>query len=494
MFNDDKGRHVVLYLALDHEGVKIDLVDKEPGKDNLEPTVLIPQELFKTDPIDRIMKVEAELISRSPNQNFMNVFGVMISDRLEIMRNKKKMKQKQNAESMKGKVEGNNAVNFKEMTCLDGCLSAVKGSVEYIRRERSDILVRQCQNGVKNIKIDWCVFSGYSHHLEDNYLAACLLRPHHTVNFMEKSSNDQFPNKEYLVCCDSDFCDPFVCLNEHLSPASKLASSGYDLDPIIITNCIVEKVKCFVNKIVKPIAKEFALFLNFERPTSDSGTSGFNLSGHVWLDELEDFNTSGKPLPPDMDFVPEVLSPASMQKIFGGNGVTELVENVVIWPNNLYSDTGEVSKKVKENVNFEDIDSCREVGVFEAVCMCDRNIALSYTNQSVVFINTDDPRKVFNIINSNIYNALTVNCRCGEHSEHMGKMMKMNMHGSTPVTRHFGLKKKVLSKNTLLDLKKQNPSVYSRTGYITGIVSSLCGEIRPSLYLLDSLLQESEHS
>ena len=47
--------------------------------------------------------------------------------------------------------------------------------------------------------------------------------------------------------------------------------------------------------------------------------------------------------------------------------------------------------------------------------------------------------------------------------------MRMKMHGSTPVTRHFGLKKKVLSKNTLLDLKKQNPSVYSRMDFITGI-------------------------
>ena len=54
------------------------------------------------------------------------------------------------------------------------------------------------------------------------------------------------------------------------------------LDPLMITKFMVEKVEAFTNKIVKPLAKEYALFLSFERP-SENTCSGFNLHKLIHL-------------------------------------------------------------------------------------------------------------------------------------------------------------------------------------------------------------------
>ena len=58
-----------------------------------------------------------------------------------------------------------------------------------------------------------------------------------------------------------------------------------DLDPLTITKFMDEKVEAFTNKIVKPLAKEYALFPSFERP-SENTWSGFNLLKLIHLNLL----------------------------------------------------------------------------------------------------------------------------------------------------------------------------------------------------------------
>ena len=297
IFNDYEGRHSVVFPFVNYNGVKIEIEENQDGIRKLEPTILLPQELFEEDITDSLSKQEVELANRSLDLDFLNLLNVLIKDRLGIMKSCKTMRQARNSETKKGMVE-NNQVELNEIDSLKGCLSKVKGTQEYQSQQIENIKFRQCQNGYKNIKFRWIVFSGYQHIQTDPYLAVCLLKQNgHIIKFLEKPNEDGVPNRDYRVCCQVD-CDPFNCNRQlyHPTALEKLKTSECAINPLVVARFIHGRIQAFVNKVVRPRAKDYSLFLCFDRPTSQDGDSGFWLCGNIWVEDLDFYNSSGQPI------------------------------------------------------------------------------------------------------------------------------------------------------------------------------------------------------
>ena len=130
------------------------------------------------------------------------------------------------------------------------------------------------------------------------------------------------------------------------------------------------------------MAKEYSLFLLFDRPEGDIGDSGFALVGHVWQD--------------CPDVVHELLKEENMMMMLGdGGGSSEVITNLFNWEKTWYSKEGkDVTEITRSNVDLEEIECHRETSLFEAISCCSRQMPIVWSSQGVVVLNTEDPRKV----------------------------------------------------------------------------------------------------
>jgi hypothetical protein len=398
IFNDQHHRKIVLYPLVNQSDVDIEIDEKHDGMENCEPTVLLPQKLLEEDPIETLSRAEFELANRLFNDdNPINLLSVVILDRLGMMKHRKQMKQKRNSEVKKGVVK-NSTLKLRDMESVEGCLKDIKGSVDFHNKQKEDFFYRQFQNGVKNITIKWVVFKGYAQVLSDPFLAMAVLRSKgHVIKSIEKVCGDLFPIKEYRVCCDDRECNPFKCTlqRHHQTPLEMINDMKPEVDLMLITKFMTEKIQSFVDKIVKPIAKEHALFISFDRPVGEGGDSGFILAGHIWIEDLAVYNSSGQPVPEGEDFIPNILKPSNLSKLLGdGGGRVEVSQTFEKWNPNCYSEQVDVTEPVLAHLQFDDIEKCREISVFEALLSCGRNQQMTWYSQKVLYINTEDPRKV----------------------------------------------------------------------------------------------------
>ena len=199
--------------------------------------------------------------------------------------------------------------------------------------------------------------------------------------------------REYRLCCSKE-CDPFNCCKQdyHPCPLEKLKSYQDVIDPLTVSRFINEKVIAFINKCIKPTAKEYSLFLMFNRPSGPNGDSSIRLCGHIWIDELSTFNSSGEKMPEGVDFIPDVLNENSL-KVFLGNhdGYAQIVEDYVNWPDHLY-DNEKISAETLLHLQCSELISFRETSIFEFIFCSARNFTLAWASQSVCNVDTVDPR------------------------------------------------------------------------------------------------------
>ena len=395
IFNDDGKRKTIIFPQAGKSDLTISVDEKPDRMVNCDPVVLLPQCLFAEDPISTLSRAEIELANRWFGEAHpINVLSVVMLDRLGTMKYKKLLRQKQNSEVKKGVLKNNN-LRLNNLESLEGCLSEVKGSSDFLSKQKEDLCFRQVQNGFKNIAIKWLVFEGYSHVMSDPFLATAVLRSKgFEVKSIEKASDGRFPSRDFRVCCDDAECNPFVCTKvpHHHTPLEIMNKEKLDVDIMFVAKFMTEKIQSFVDQIVKPIAKEYALFLTFDRPTDDNGESSFSLAGNIWTEDLASFNSSREPVQDLDEFIPEILQPENLSKFFGGSGrVVFANSKIVPWNKTVKQD---VTPPVLENVAFEEIESCREASVFEALIVCGRSQPLCWYSQQMLYINTDDPRKV----------------------------------------------------------------------------------------------------
>ena len=396
IFNDENNRHIVLFPVVNPDGFQMDVEDKQEGYKNIDPTVLLPQEFLNEDPNETLSRPESELANRTYNQNLTNLLSVLILDRLGMMDARKNRRIARNSEVMRG-IAKENKLNLTEINSLDGCLVDLKGSAEFLKKLQEDMLFCQLQNGTTNLTINWVVFQGFSQVLEDPLLAMTLLRlKGYKIKYMGKLDKDGIPVRDYRVCCGPQ-CDPFECrLNRHhQSPLDLMNDIKPDIDLLAIVRFMHSKVEALINKVIKPRAANFSLFLSFDRPTQE-GSSGFVLSGHIWLDDLTPYNTSSKDIPDDVDVVPKAFKAEYLKKLLGdGDYKTEVMQEILKWHKNCYSEEKDITEPTNRNLDLDDKHMCRETSIFEALYCCGRNMSMSWRSQATVYINTNDPRKLW---------------------------------------------------------------------------------------------------
>ena len=86
MFNEEDGRHTVVFPVAKPGESQFLIEEKQAGSSNLEPTVLLPQTPFETDPVDYVSRLEVNIVNHSPSQDFLTQASYFIHDRLVQMK------------------------------------------------------------------------------------------------------------------------------------------------------------------------------------------------------------------------------------------------------------------------------------------------------------------------------------------------------------------------------------------------------------------------
>ena len=381
IYNDQEGRHTVLFPS--NLNV-LETAEKCDGLEDSEPTVLLPQDCFEEPQLKTISREEAELANQSCDKPFLTQLSVVIEDKLATMELKKRWRENLNLEIKVGRVN-DNSILLKEKNSLEGCLSSVKGTKDYLANLKEEMDARQRQNGFKNIQIMWPVFAGFEQIMSDPFLALCLLRMNgHAITCVETESDGIVQN--YKMTCGED-CLPFDCehTDKHQTPIEKLISMEYDINPFTVARFLIEKTEAFVDKIIRPIADNFSLFLSFDRPSGAGGDSGFVLVGNIWLEEISESDNEDHP-------IPEVLLTANVKKMLGeGYGRIGITNELSNWTPNCYSQEPDITERTEKIIK---VDNCRETSIFEAILTSTRKSKLQWSSQTVKHIDTEDPRKV----------------------------------------------------------------------------------------------------
>ena len=395
MFNDGHKRKTIIYPQVGKSHLTISIDEKHEGMENCNPVVLLPQSLFVEDHIGRLSKDVFELANRWFGQaHIVNILSVLILDRLGSMTFFKQLRQKQNSEVKRGYLE-DNKLSLIDSESDRGCLSEVKGSSDFLSKQTEDLHFRQLQNGFKNIKIKWPVYEGYSQAFSDPFLATAVLRTKgFKVKSIEKASDGRFPSRDFRVCCDDEECNPFVCTKvpQHNTPLEIMNNDKPDVDIMFVAKFMTEKIKSFVDQIVKPISKEYALFLKFDKSNGDNDDSSFFLHGNIWTEELALLNLSGEDIHDPDELLPAILKHENLSKFFGGSGKVMVANGMVKWNNIIEQD--DVTPPVLENVEFDEMENCREASLVEALMVCGRSQQIHWYSQQMLYINIEDPRKV----------------------------------------------------------------------------------------------------
>ena len=369
--NENGSRNTRLYPISNPNTVCCKIDDENQGLEYTEPTIFLPQELFDDLPNNKLSPAEGEMINRAHDQIIFNVISALILDRLGMMKTKKEMGERRNQEVKKGILKGKR-LTLRNDESQVGFMQTVKGTNEFKENTKKEMVFRQFQNGKKSIRFEWKVCNGLDHALKDEHLATCLVKMRgHKIMTLDKGEY----GREVRVAC-GDGCNPFKCQLEgqHQTPTEKL--KGSDIDLLAMVKFLHEKINSFIRKIIAPFAADFSFFLSFSRP-KDSGDSGFWLCGNIWMENE------------DMDSIPKIWSIESLKTLLGeGGGQVEVVDDLIQWDSNCYKEDED------QSVQFDEQENCGETSIIEAICCCIRNMQVKWASQSVVYINTTDPRKV----------------------------------------------------------------------------------------------------
>ena len=398
VFHEKEMDYIVAYPVLKQEGLELTTGSDNDLHETNEPTVLLAENLFYQDTNETISRVQAELASRSYHKHFVDYLSVLFKDRQGKIAYYKQEKIKSNQKIKKGKVDGMK-ITLKDETSLRGCLGKLKGTVDYIRSKRKEIVFSQLQIGTTNLKIFLKVFGGFSAIQSDPIMAMSFLRTkgYKFSSFVKRTESGK-EEREYRVCCE-DECDPFKCsLQEyHRTPLDVLSTNEEDIDPLTVSRFVSERVHAFVNRCIKPIAKDYCLFLMFNRPSQPDGDSSIFLCGHIWTKELSTYNYTNKDIPEQNipDLIPEILRDHTMDLLHFSETGVQVVQDLVSWPEHLYSEEGEnITNQTLERLKSTEQDNLRETSIFEAILCSARGMPISWSNLAFMHINTSNQREV----------------------------------------------------------------------------------------------------
>ena len=412
IFDKNLRRYYVVFPSLKSDCDEIRIEESLECCDNNDPMVLLPETFLEDVIIETVSKEEYDLASRSNQIDFVNLMSLLFNDRLNQMNYAKRSRISRNAEIRKGLIS-ENKLQLMEANSMKGALGNIRGTTDYVTKHRNETKFKQWQNGKTNIRFSYAVFNGFQSIHTDSIMAKCILQTkgHHFAS-MQKEDDENKSAKEYrLKCCVE--CDPFECelQDDHPTALEKVRSSPQDVDPLSVCRFLSEKISLFIKRCVEPIAKDYDLFLLFDRPSgpdvavglpADSGfapDSGFSLSGHIWIDKLTVNNTADAQLPTGEDLIPEVLRKDNLTKLLGdGFGGAEVIQKFADWPDQLYTcENEDITNITAQRFDADEVSSLREMSIFEAIFSSGRNLKMAWTTQSVTLIDTSDPRKVYSI-------------------------------------------------------------------------------------------------
>ena len=108
-----------------------------------------------------------------------------------------------------------------------------------------------------------------------------------------------------------------------------------------------------------------------------------------------DYNLCDEDIPAGVDVIPDILKVENLELILGGTGSVEVVQDLVKWVEQPYSDDNEnITDRTRTRLDAVEADSFREVSLFEFIFSSGKAFQTSWSSQSVKWIDTQDPRKV----------------------------------------------------------------------------------------------------
>jgi hypothetical protein len=367
--------------------------------EEVDPTILLPAMSRRELKCNSFSPEEVELAMRS-STDCVNMLSVLFETRISMIVHEDRRRTANSAEVKKGLINGR-SVQMVDVKGNQGSLKDIKGTADYLETQRNDILWRQAQNGKRSLCLKWPVFYGFKDIQYDPSLALTVLRTRgYKFQTLERKNEDGTVKNDCRALCHVD-CNPFNCWRTeyHQTPLEKFKTCSDQIDALTVSRYMSDKLDAFVCKILKPVSKDFSVFLMFDRPYSqgseDRGNSGFFLCGNVWPHEILDYNLGDKDIPEGIDVIPEILKVKNLEKILGGSGSVEVVQDLVKWVEQPYSDDNEnITNRTRTRLDAVDADTCREVSLFEFIFSSGKAFQSSWSSQSVKWIDTQDPRKV----------------------------------------------------------------------------------------------------
>ena len=394
-FKEQNKEFMVCYPILNIDEYKESTMLNEITQDRNEPTFLLSEDMFVEDQVESVLNEVAQLAGRSCHTQFTKFLSLLYMDRHERIMDEKNRKVQANSQTKRAKKIGGE-LSFKEVTSLQGCLHTVKGSKDYVKKRKNNNVFAQYQNGTTNLKVCWTVFPGFSAVNSDTMLALCILRTKgykfHSFVKRREGANEC---RGYKMECQTD-CDPFSCTlkTHHPTPLEMLNSLKEEIDPLLVARFINEKIISFINKCVKPIAKQYNLFLMFKRPSGPDGNSSIQLCGNIWTEDLSIYSCTEKDVSKGLDLIPDVLKEDQLKNLLGDHGgYAKIVEKLEIWPDHVYNYEEEpITTQTSSRLQSSELDSFRETSLFEFLFCSVRNLSILWSSQSVFNVDTQDPR------------------------------------------------------------------------------------------------------
>ena len=396
----DDGKHFVVAHPSTSEQFNVVVEKGIANAEEVDPTILLPAMILHEVKSNSYSSEEVDLTMRSSEIDCVNMLSVMFETRISMIVHEERRRTANNAEVKKGLINGR-SVRMVDVKGNQGSLKNIKGTADYLETQRNDILWRQAQNGKRSLCMKWPVFYGFKDIQFDPVLALTVLRTRgYKFQTLERKNEDGTVKNDCRALCHVD-CNPFNCsrLEYHQSPLEKFKACSDQIDALTVSRFMSEKIDAFVKKCLKPVCKDFSVFLMFDRPYSqgseDRGNSGFFLCGHVWPHEIMDYNMCDKDIPEGVDVIPDILKVENLELILGGTGSVEVVQDLVKWVEQPYSDDNEnITDRTRTRLDAVEADSFREVSLFEFIFSSGKAFQTSWSSQSVKWIDTQDPRKV----------------------------------------------------------------------------------------------------
>ena len=408
VFNEKNRRHFVAYPNINADTSCISIEQIKDGVIRNEPTVLLPETCPEKDCLETVSREECELASRMSRIDLIDQLSVVFKDRLAKMQQARNYRMERNKDIVNGRL-GNGEIFVINSESTEGCLRDIKGTKDQLKKERNENEFKQCQNGLTNIQLSYTVFDSFQSVHSDPTLALCIVRSRgYNISSMEKYNEEDKAIIEHRLQC-RDGCDPFLCQFQahHPTPQEMLQINPEEIEPLTVCRYLSEKINIFIKTCVEPVAKDYDLFILFDRPSGPDGEgglspgsgfapdSGFCLSGHIWIDALTDYNISGEKIPAEVNLIPEILRKENLVQYLGnGYGGSQVVQHFVTWPDHLYSFEKEnITSTTMNRLTENETSDMRQVSIFEAIFYGGRGLKTSWSSQSVKLINSTDPRK-----------------------------------------------------------------------------------------------------